>query len=726
MTSWPKAHTAAVSHTVSSVDGTYNGMNVSAVTVNITDNDTAGFTISAISGNTTEAGATATFTAVLTSQPTADVTFGITSNDTSEGTVSPASLTFTDANWNTPQTVTVTGVNDFLDDGDIAYSIVNAAATSADGTYNTLNPSDVNVSNTDNDTAGITISAISGNVAESGTTATYTANLSSQPTADVTFGITSSDTSEGTVSPSSLTFTSGNWNTPQTVTVTGVDDFLSDGTVAFNIINAAASSADSGYNNLNPADLSVSCTDDDTASVVLTQSGGNTSVAEGGVTDSFTLELTTQPSDDVTVTFTGSAQISLSAPTMTFTSGNWNTPQTLTVSAVNDAIAEGTHGTTIAFAINSNDSSYNGFVLSDVSVSITDNDTAGFTVSAASGNGSEAGSTATYTVSLTSEPTASVTFSIASSNASVGTVSPSSLTFTNATWNTPQTVTITGVDNSIVDGTVAFSIVNAAATSADSFYNNLNPSDVSLSRTDNDEAESEGGGSSEGTVRSGGSGSSGSTPQSDEEIQNSLDEWEAEIQEDHWSESYIKDLLTEPYVIEIAIHTNLTLAVIRDFLLTPDLTLHRGDAIIFLLTQRGVDISQVTVDTGRLSFSDVNEDNMRVAYIEYAADQGLVDGYPDGTFKPLRSLNRAEALKLVFTFYDAEVETDLFGDELLAHYHLTSNPFSDVDLNQWYAPYVLYAYDQGIIVGYGDGTYKPDRLISHAELLKIASLSVEQ
>ena len=52
-----------------------------------------------------------------------------------EGAVSPASLTFTPANWNTPQTVTITGVNDFLDDGDIAYSIVTAAATSADSTY---------------------------------------------------------------------------------------------------------------------------------------------------------------------------------------------------------------------------------------------------------------------------------------------------------------------------------------------------------------------------------------------------------------------------------------------------------------------------------------------------------------------------------------------------------------------------------------------------------------
>ena len=67
---------------------------------------------------TTEAGGTATFTVVLTAQPTADVTIGLSSSDTTEGTVSPASLTFTGANWNTPQTVTVTGVDDLLADGD--------------------------------------------------------------------------------------------------------------------------------------------------------------------------------------------------------------------------------------------------------------------------------------------------------------------------------------------------------------------------------------------------------------------------------------------------------------------------------------------------------------------------------------------------------------------------------------------------------------------------------
>ena len=68
---------------------------------------------------------------VLNTQPTADVTIALSSSDTTEGTVAPASLTFTTANWNVAQTVTVTGVDDALDDGDVAYTIVTAPATSA-------------------------------------------------------------------------------------------------------------------------------------------------------------------------------------------------------------------------------------------------------------------------------------------------------------------------------------------------------------------------------------------------------------------------------------------------------------------------------------------------------------------------------------------------------------------------------------------------------------------
>jgi hypothetical protein len=125
------------------------------VSVSNTDNEPpAGFIVSPTSGlTTTEAGGTATFTVALTGPPTANVTIGLTSSNPTEGTVSPASLTFTPANGTTPQTVTVTGADDGVVDGNVAYSIVTAPAASSAGSYNSLNPPDVSVTNVDNDVA---------------------------------------------------------------------------------------------------------------------------------------------------------------------------------------------------------------------------------------------------------------------------------------------------------------------------------------------------------------------------------------------------------------------------------------------------------------------------------------------------------------------------------------------------------------------------------------------
>ncbi len=102
---------------------------------------------------TSEAGGAATFTIVLDSPPTASVTVGLSSSDLTEGTVSPASVTFTTASWSAPATVTVTGVNDPVADGNQAYTVVTAAATSADPAYSGLDAANVAASNTDDEPA---------------------------------------------------------------------------------------------------------------------------------------------------------------------------------------------------------------------------------------------------------------------------------------------------------------------------------------------------------------------------------------------------------------------------------------------------------------------------------------------------------------------------------------------------------------------------------------------
>jgi hypothetical protein len=467
-------------------DNVFDPLADQTVSASTTDNDTAGITVSSISGNTSEGGGTATFTVVLTSQPTANVSIGMTSSNTSEGTVSPSTLTFTSGNWSTPQTVTVTGIDDSVDDGDIAYNIVIAAASSTDNDYNQLDPGDINATNTDNDTAGITVSPISGNTTEAGGTATFTVVLASQPIANVSIAVTSNTTTEGTVSPSSVVFTTLNWSTPQTVTVTGIDDSIDDGDIAYQIILAPASSADPNYNERDASDRNLSNTDDDTAGITLTESGGSTVTTEGGATDSYTLVLNSKPLNDVTITITPNAQVSTSQGTAVFTPTNWSIAQTITVTAVNDLVTEDSHSGTVTHSASSSDTLYNGFNIPTISVNITDNDTAGITISPASDNTTEAGGTATFTAVLTSQPTADVSIGISSSDTTEGTVSPSSLTFTTLNWNTPQTVTITGVNDGVDDGDISYGIINAAATSSDTFYNGLDASDVSITNIDND------------------------------------------------------------------------------------------------------------------------------------------------------------------------------------------------------------------------------------------------
>ncbi|MDP3970129.1 MAG: carboxypeptidase regulatory-like domain-containing protein [bacterium] len=122
---------------------------------------TPGITVSAISGNTTESGGTATFTVVLNTAPSASVTIPVATSDLTEGNVSTSSLTFTTGNWSTPQTVTVTGVDDSIEDGDITYSIILNTTTSGDAGYNNLNPDDVTVVNEDDDIAPIFAGTIS-------------------------------------------------------------------------------------------------------------------------------------------------------------------------------------------------------------------------------------------------------------------------------------------------------------------------------------------------------------------------------------------------------------------------------------------------------------------------------------------------------------------------------------------------------------------------------------
>jgi Ca2+-binding RTX toxin-like protein len=95
---------------------------------------------------------------------------------------------------------------------------------------------------------GIIVRTTSGNntTSETGTTASYSFVLKTAPTDRVTITFTLSDGSEGSLSSNTLIFTPGNWNTAQTLTVTGLDDYENDGDIPY-VISAVVSSDDPNY-----------------------------------------------------------------------------------------------------------------------------------------------------------------------------------------------------------------------------------------------------------------------------------------------------------------------------------------------------------------------------------------------------------------------------------------------------------------------------------------------
>ena len=119
-------------------------------TVSIVDNDVAGVQISGDPLTVAEDGSSDQFSVVLTSQPLADVNISVSSGNTTEATVDIATLVFTAFNWSSEQTVTVTGVDDDLDDGDTDLNIMLTIASN-DISYASVAPVEVAVTNHDND-----------------------------------------------------------------------------------------------------------------------------------------------------------------------------------------------------------------------------------------------------------------------------------------------------------------------------------------------------------------------------------------------------------------------------------------------------------------------------------------------------------------------------------------------------------------------------------------------
>jgi hypothetical protein len=313
-----------------------------------------------------------TYTIKLAAEPSGTVTVTVEGFADNDVTVSPATLSFDDQNWETAQDVTVTAVED---DDAIADDVVTLTHTAAGADYVGVSERTVEVTITDDDVAGVTVSASALEIREGGS-ATYMVVLDTEPEVEpVTVSITSGNSDIWT-NLSSLTFNRTNWNTAQEVTVNGrqdTDDPEADD--AGTLVQTVTSSGDDYNSSTGVQDVRVRVKDDELAGVVVSHTALN---AVEGTAVTYTLSLTQAPNDGETVTITvqrpGDVDISPASAQVTLTSGTWEDGEDVTLTPATDNIDDA--GTVIVSHVvvssDTADGKYKDSTASDVVLTVSD------------------------------------------------------------------------------------------------------------------------------------------------------------------------------------------------------------------------------------------------------------------------------------------------------------------------------------------------------------------
>jgi len=238
-----------------------------------------------------------------------------------------------------------------------------------------------------------------------------------------------------------------------------------------------------------------------TPGVTIAESGESTDVAEEGpTTDTYTVVLDSLPTATVTITVDPDIETEVNnngagnSIDLTFLTTNWDTEQTVTVKAIDDASVEGAHTSTITHTAASSDNDYDGISIDSVVANVTDNDVAGVTIteSGDSTDVDEEGPTSdTYTVVLDTLPTDTVTITVDPDGETEvnnnGAGNSINLTFLTTNWDTAQTVTVKAIDDVDVEGAHTSTITHTAVSN-DNDYDSISIDDVVANVTDNDQA----------------------------------------------------------------------------------------------------------------------------------------------------------------------------------------------------------------------------------------------
>ncbi|MFZ2725944.1 MAG: Ig-like domain-containing protein [Methylococcaceae bacterium] len=178
-------------------------------------------------------------------------TNGIDSSTIDKNDVSvTGGASISDVTWDSKShtaTYTITPPDGSWDSADNGSYTIGLVANQVNDTVGNSVTASTNASSFNVAIAGFTINPTTPqNTGENGNTASYDIVLKGKPSADVALTFTSSDTSEGTPVPASLTFTSANWNVTQTLVVHGVDDYLNDGDISYQV-STQITTSDTNY-----------------------------------------------------------------------------------------------------------------------------------------------------------------------------------------------------------------------------------------------------------------------------------------------------------------------------------------------------------------------------------------------------------------------------------------------------------------------------------------------
>ena len=174
----------------------------------------------------------------------------------------------------------------------------------------------------------------------------------------------------------------------------------------------------------------------------------------------YTVRLDTNPNGSVTVTpALGNGDIATVSGALTFTTSNWNRPQTVTVSGRRGGDTTITHSITSS----TSDDYPVGFNVDSVSLSSDLTDQVLLSGETSVSLGLPRNARSTYTLRLNTAPTGSVTVAVANSDSSLVTASPTSITFSTTNWNIPRTVTLSVAGDSSGSATITHSITGGAS-----------------------------------------------------------------------------------------------------------------------------------------------------------------------------------------------------------------------------------------------------------------------